>query len=136
MRTFRSLAIASIFLLSISISAQTWSPEAQVKLRQVGSPQVSPDGKRVVYTVNDAVMTADRSEFITQIWLATTDGKDNYQVTFGDKSSANPRWSPDGSMIAFTSNRKDNRNQIYVMRTTGGEAEAITDVKGGIGDFE
>lgn len=136
MRTFRSLAIASIFLLSISISAQTWSPEAQVKLRQVGSPQVSPDGKRVVYTVNEAVMAADKSEFVTQIWLGTIDGKENYQVTFGDKSSANPRWSPDGSMIAFTSNRKDNRNQIFLMRTSGGEAEAITDVKGGIGGFD
>ena len=108
----------------------------QVKLRGVGQPQVSPDGKRVVYTINDAVMSADKSEFVTQIWLATTDGKENYQITFGEKSSNNPKWSPDGSMIAFTSNRKDNRFNLYVLRLSGGEAEQITDLKGGFGNFE
>ena len=70
----------------------------------------------VVYTVNEAVMTADKSEFVTQIWLASTDGKENYQLTFGDKSSTNPKWSPDGNWIAFTSNRKDNKNNLYVLR--------------------
>ena len=108
----------------------------QVKTKAVGSPRVSPDGKRLVYTVNEAVMTADKSEFVTQIWLATTDGKENYQVTFGDKSSTNPKWSPDGSSIAFTSNRKDNKNNLYVLRLMGGEAEPITDVKSAVSDFE
>jgi len=132
-------AFASVLILTFSIvvaSAQTWSPEMQVKLRAVGSPNVSPDGKRVVYTINDAVMAADKSEFVTQIWLATTDGKENYQITFGDKSSTNPKFSPDGSSIAFTSNRKDNRSQIYVIRLSGGEAEQITDGKGAAGNFE
>src|SRR4030095_15956463 len=55
---------------------------------------------------------------------------------YGDKSSTNPKWSPDGSMIAFTSNRKDNRNQLYLLRIAGGEAEQITDGKGSVGDFE
>jgi len=137
MRSFCISAVIAAFLLSISISAQTaWTPEMQVKLRGVGQPQVSPDGKRVVYTINDAVMSADKSEFVTQIWLATTDGKENYQITFGEKSSNNPKWSPDGSMIAFTSNRKDNRFNLYVLRLSGGEAEQITDLKGGFGNFE
>jgi Tol biopolymer transport system component len=50
----------------------------------VGTPRVSPDGNRVVYTISDAVMTSDKSEFVTQIWMATTDGKDNFQLTFND----------------------------------------------------
>ena len=108
----------------------------QVKTRAVGSPRISPDGSRVVYTVNDAVMTADKSEFVTQIWIASTDGRENYQVTFDDKSSTNPKWSPDGTWIAFTSNRKDNRNNVYVLRLTGGEAEQITDLKSGVSDFD
>ena len=131
---------ATLLFIAITITAQnaptTWTPELQVKTRGVGSPRVSPDGKRVVYTINDAVMTADKSEFVTQIWLATTDGKENFQLTFNDKSSTNPKWSPDGNWIAFTSNRKDNKNNIYVLPVRGGEAEQITDVKTSVSNFE
>lgn len=135
MKVFR-FAVLSL-VLSIAVAAQqTWTPEMQVKTRAVGSPRVSPDGKRVVYTVNEAVMAADKSEFVTQIWVAATDGSSNYQMTFGERSSSNPRWSPDGSKIAFTSNRKDNRNQLFVIRVNGGEAEQITDGKGAVGNFE
>lgn len=130
-------AMTLLVVLSAAAATQSvWTPEMQVKTKAVGSPRVSPDGKRIVYTVNEAVMTADKSEFVTQIWMATTDGKENYQVTFGEKSSTNPKWSPDGSAIAFTSNRKDNKNNLYVLRLMGGEAEPITDVKSSVGDFE
>src|SRR5215813_2398626 len=92
---------ALLMLLIVAAKAQTnapaaWTPELQIKTRAVGTARVSPDGKRVVYTISDAVMTADKSEFVTQLWLATTDGKENFQLTFNDKSSANPKWSPDG----------------------------------------
>ncbi len=130
-------ALTFIVVTSFFAAAQTtWTPEIQVKTKAIGSPRVSPDGKRLVYTVNEAVMTADKSEFVTQVWMATTDGKENYQVTFGEKSSTNPKWSPDGNSIAFTSNRKDSKNNLYVLRLMGGEAEPITDVKSAVGDFE
>ena len=130
-------ALFTIVFLTVAVGAQTvWTPETQVKTKALGGVQVSPDGKRVVYTVNEAVMTADRSEFVTQIWLADTDGKNAFQITFGDKSSQNPRWSPDGGWIAFTSNRKDNRNNLYVLRVSGGEAEPLTDLKGSVANFE
>src|SRR5688572_4940922 len=132
--------VVFIFLLTFTTilthGQSTWSPEMQVKTRAVGSPRISPDGKRIVYTVNDAMMAADKSEFVTQIWLASSDGKENYQITFNDKSSTNPKWSPDGNWIAFTSNRKDNKNNLYLLRVGGGEAEQITDLKSGISDFE
>lgn len=121
---------------AVGASQTVWSPEMQVKLKALASPSVSPDGKRVVYTVNEAVMGADKSEFVTQIWMSTLDGAQHLQLTFGDRSSTNPKWSPDGSMIAFTSNRKDNRNQLFVLRMSGGEADQITDGKGAVGNFE
>ncbi len=132
-------AFSFFFILCLSLAAQTpkaWTPESQMKIKLPGTPRVSPDGKRVVYTVDDAVMTPDKSEFIKQIWLATTDGKENFQITFGEESSFNPKWSPDSSAIAFTSNRKNDRDNLYLLRLNGGEAEALTDLKSGVRDFE
>jgi dipeptidyl aminopeptidase/acylaminoacyl peptidase len=140
MRFLVTITIA-FFLFASPVPAQTdapaaWTPELQMRVKTLGAPSVSPDGKRVLYTVVDAVSAPDKSEFVTQIWLATTDGKENYQITFGDKSSTNPKWSPDGNWIAFTSNRKDNKNNLYLLRLQGGEAEPLTDVKSGVGEFE
>jgi dipeptidyl aminopeptidase/acylaminoacyl peptidase len=124
-----------LVLFTATATAQTWDPEMQLKLKAVGTPRVSPDGKRVVYTVNEAVMTADKSEFVTQIWLANLASKQNTQLTYGEKSSTNPKWSPDGNWLAFTSNRKDNRNQLYLLSMNGGEAEPLTDGKSGVVNF-
>jgi Tol biopolymer transport system component len=126
----------SISIATAAAGQTAWTPEMQVRTKMPASPRISPDGTRVVYTVNEAVMTADKSEFVTQVWMGSADGKENYQVTFGDKSSTNPKWSPDGRSIAFTSNRKDNKNNLYVLRVSGGEAEPITDLKSSIADFE
>jgi dipeptidyl aminopeptidase/acylaminoacyl peptidase len=139
MKAFRLLyLLALVFGLTHSAAAQNavWTPEKQVALKVPGSPRISPDGRRIVYTLNEAVMTAEKSEFVTQIWMANVDGTDNRQLTFGERSSTNPKWSPDGSMIAFLSNRNNNRNQIFVLRLGGGEAEQITDGKSGVGTFE
>ncbi len=133
------ILIVAVCLGTASAYAQTaesWSPELQMKVKVVGSPQLSPDGKSVVYTVTHAVMASDKSEYLTQIWLGSVDGKDNVQLTFSEKSSTNPKWSPDGKAIAFLSNRKDNKNNLYLLRLTGGEAEPLTEVKSSITDFD
>jgi dipeptidyl aminopeptidase/acylaminoacyl peptidase len=128
-------ALTLVVLFVVAANAQTWDPELHLKFKAVGSPRVSPDGKKMVYTVNEAVMTADKSEFVTQIWMADLATKQNIQLTFGDKSSTNPKWSPDGNWIAFTSNRKDNRNNLYLLSTSGGEAEPLTELKSSIINF-
>ena len=134
----KPLAIASVLVVLFvsAASAQTWDPELQLKVKAVGAPRVSLDGSRVVYTVNDAVMTPDRSEFVSQIWMGNIATKQNIQLTFGDKTSTNPKWSPDGKWIAFVSNRKDNRNNLYRLSIDGGEAEPLTELKTNVADFE
>jgi dipeptidyl aminopeptidase/acylaminoacyl peptidase len=133
----KSLAIALtlVVVFASGAAAQTWEPELQLKLKTVGTPRVSPDSKKMVYTVNEAVMTPDKSEFVTQIWMSNLDTKRNVQLTFGEKSSTNPKWSPDGNWLAFLSNRKDNRNQIYLLNLNGGEAEPLTDGKSAVTNF-
>jgi len=130
-----AIALTLVVLFVSGAAAQTWDPELQLKVKAVGTPRVSPDGKKMVYAVNEAVMTPDKSEFVTQIWLSNLDTKRNVQLTFGEKSSSNPKWSPDGNWLAFLSNRKDNRNQIYLLNLSGGEAEPLTDGKSAVTNF-
>ena len=131
----RVLLPALLFSLPVISRAQgSWTPEQELKVKAVGAVRVSPDGKKVAYTVSDAVMTPDKSEFVSQIWVANSDGSGGVQLTYAEKSSANPRWSPDGTRLAFTSSRSGKSN-LYVLRLVGGEAEQLTDVKSGVGAF-
>ena len=108
-----------------------WTPEESMKVKRVDNVQVSPDGRQVVFTVTEPVMTADKSEYLTQIHLANADGSDPRQLTYGDKSCTSPQWSPDGRWIAFTSERSG-KNNIWLLRMDGGEAQPLTDVKTGV----
>jgi dipeptidyl aminopeptidase/acylaminoacyl peptidase len=111
-----------------------WTPEFSMRLRGIGQVRVSPDGARVAYTVTEPVMETEKSEALSQIWLAKADGSESYQATFAEKSSADPQWSPDGKWIAFTSRRGD-KNQLFRMRASGGEAERLTELKADIGAY-
>ena len=134
-----ALRMYAFFVLLFSFLTATqaqsaWTPELELKVKTVSAVRVSPDGKKVVFTVSSPVMTPDKSEFVSQIWLANTDGSDPVQLTYAEKSSDNPRWSPDGKMLAFTSGRSGKTN-LYVLRIAGGEAEQLTEVKSGVGNF-
>ena len=131
------IAAALLTLMSVAALAQTaWTPELMMKVRPVGPVRPSPDGRKVAYVVTDTVMTADKSEYVAQIYVANADGSGAVQLTFGEKSSTNPQWSPDGSMLAFTSTRKENKSNLYLLRMSGGEAEPLTDVKTGVAGFD
>jgi dipeptidyl aminopeptidase/acylaminoacyl peptidase len=124
-----------ILLLSFSANAQSgWTPELEMKVKTVGAVRVSPDGKKVVYTVSSTVMTSEKSDYVSQVWIANTDGSDAVQLTYAEKTSDNPRWSPDSRMIVFNSGRSG-KNNLYLLRLVGGEAEQLTDVKSSVGNF-
>jgi dipeptidyl aminopeptidase/acylaminoacyl peptidase len=80
-------------------------------LPAAADPQVSPDGRRLLYTVTT---TSPGSKPVSQLWLANVDGSAPRQLTRAEKSSSSPRWSPDGRRIAFVSSRGDG-NGIFVM---------------------
>ena len=129
-----ALLILAAAGLAFPLQAQ-WTPEEMMKVKAVGGVQVSPDGRRVVYTVTEPVMTEDKSEYLTQIWMAAADGSGSCQFTFGEKTSSNPRWSPCGQWIAFSSSRSG-KNNIWLIRADGGEAERLTDVKSGVDSLD
>src|SRR6266702_1976183 len=83
-------------------------------IKSVGGTQISPDGKWIAYTVSYGDFKQDA--FITQIWLVASDGGKNFQLTRGEKSSTNPKWSPDRQWLAFLSNRVEDKNQIFLIK--------------------
>jgi dipeptidyl aminopeptidase/acylaminoacyl peptidase len=136
----RALAVAAALLvLSPVVRAQNdkgWTTDVMFKVKRVGPVVPSPDGTRVAYVVGEAVMQGEKSEWNTQIHIANADGSGGFQLTRGDKSSTNPRWSPDGQWIAFGSSRNDTKNNIYRIRLAGGEAEQLTSEKSSASSFE
>jgi dipeptidyl aminopeptidase/acylaminoacyl peptidase len=102
-------------------------------IKSVGAAQISPDGKWVAYTVGFGEFKQDA--FINQIWLAQTESGRTFQLTRGEKSSINPRWSPDGQWLAFLSNRQEDKNQIFLINPLGGEAQQLTKSETAIGNF-
>ena len=122
-------------------SAQTngkqapWTPDLMMQVKRIGNVQVSPNGKQVVYAVRAAVMTDQKSEYLTHLHLANADGSGTVQLTQGEKSCDEPQWSPDGSAVAFLTNRSGKRN-IWVLPSQGGEARPLTNHQGGVHSFK
>jgi acylaminoacyl-peptidase len=91
-------------------------------------PQISPDGSRVVYVRQFSDVMTDRN--YTNLWMVNADGSGHRPLTTGDFSDASPRWSPDGSRLAFVSDR-DGSAQIWVRYMDSGQMSRITNVQNG-----
>src|SRR5882724_12027150 len=100
------------------------------RLRDVRDPQVSPDGRWVAYVVGAVDTKEDKTN--SHIWMVSSDGNNDRQITFSQDSESSPRWSPDGKYLSFTSSRagKAKGDQVWLLDRNGGEAMQLTDVKG------
>lgn len=103
-------------------------------MKRVGAPQVSPDGKWVVFNVTEPSYT--ETETVNDLWIAATDGSAApRRLTSGKSAEGGYQWNPDGKYIAFSARREgDEAGQIYLLNVKeGGEAQRFTNISTGAG---
>ena len=132
------LAMLFVFALSLTAAAQKrMTIEDALAMKNVGAPQFSPDGKRIVYTISEWDKKENRRT--THIYLLSTEGGNPIKLTNGEKGESAPQWSPDGQRIAFLADRSTGAPgggaQIWVIHASGGEAEKLTSEENGVSAF-
>ncbi len=131
--------IASALLIALALSSATFAQQTTqqftitelLKVRRVGDPQISPDGKTVAYTITDIDKASNRGT--THIYLVPIAGSEPKMLASGERSSNSPRWSPDGRKLAFVSTR-EGTPQIWTIDVASGAQQKVTNVAGGAGD--
>ena len=126
-------------------------PDDLYRLRIATEPRLSPDGRAVVVTLQTVAPGYDG--YRTALWLVSTadDGPPPRQLTLGVRHDHHPRFSPDGSSLAFLSDRRtvveeeparseakgrEDTTQVHLLRLDGGEARRLTDLPRGVTGFE
>ena len=100
--------------------------------KMVSDPQVSPDGESVAYVVT--TIDEESNGYLASIYVTALDGSSTTRLTAAASRDTSPRWSPDGTHIAFQSNRSETA-QLWLTRVSGGEPWKVTDFDTGISGF-
>jgi dipeptidyl aminopeptidase/acylaminoacyl peptidase len=118
------------------------TPEDVLAFKELDDVQISPDGALIAFVVGDAFKT-DTKSAKSQIWVVPVEpgprtpdesrghdeGGEARPFTTGPHADNTPRWSPDGTKLAFLSDRlEDGKPQIYLLDRAGGEARKLADL--------
>ncbi len=99
-------------------------------LTQVSDVQLSPDGSTIAYVVGTYDQSRDSAH--SAVWLASADGSGARRFTSGVALDTEPRWSPDGSQLAFVSTRHEGKPQLFTISLHGGEPRRHTSSANGV----
>jgi dipeptidyl aminopeptidase/acylaminoacyl peptidase len=112
MKAAINLAAIALATTTLAQAPKLLTTETFLQMESVGSPNVSPDGRHILFTRGwvDAVNDRHRSN----LWITDVEGRRVRELTHGDWSDSSPVWSPDGEKIAFVSDR-DGTSQLHVL---------------------
>ncbi|RPD96749.1 S9 family peptidase [Aureibaculum marinum] len=96
------------------------------KLEWAVNPEISPNGNHIVYQRNGFDIMSDRKQ--SRLWIMNTDGSNHFKLTNNEVNEFNPKWSPDGTRIAFTSST-ENGSEIFVYWLATGKTAKLTQLE-------
>lgn len=122
------MSLVLLFALGLSFNALAQKPrlldkETFMDMESVGNPEISPDGKQIVFTRTWVDKVKDQSR--SNLWIVDVDGNRVRELIGGARNDSSPVWSPDGKRIAFLSDR-DGTNQLHVMWLDTREVAQLT----------
>jgi dipeptidyl aminopeptidase/acylaminoacyl peptidase len=129
------LLIVMVLMSSAAFAQKETHPFSihdMLAMDRLSDPQVSPDGKWVVFTLRTTDLAANRGR--TDLWLVGVDGTGLRQLTTHPGSDGSPAWSKDGRSIWFLSTRSGS-SQVWRLPVDGGEAEQKTSLPLDVGCF-
>jgi dipeptidyl aminopeptidase/acylaminoacyl peptidase len=112
-----SLAFIAFALPALAQAKHPFTFEEMMKLKRVGEPEVSPDGKWVIFSVVDVSLEANTKT--PHVWIVPTAGGQEREIIV-DQDADRPRWAPDGKRFAFIST-KEGGSQIWVADFDGAD---------------
>ena len=133
--TLYAVLIALLLLGAVQLFADQpkhFMAEDVFQLEFASDPQVSADGKQIVFVRNFMDIMKDRSR--SNLWMMDTDGSDLRPLTSGNENHRSPRWSPDGKKLAYVSN-EDRGSQIYLRWMDSGQTAKISNLNFGPGNL-
>ena len=117
----------------IKIEGQRMTPEALWAMGRIGDFDVSPDGKKIVYTV--AYYSVPQNKSNREIFVMNADGTDNRQITHTPYQENNVKWIKGGSKLAFLSN-DDGSSQLYEINIDGSNRTKLSAYDGDLEGFK
>ena len=127
-----SVAAEIIGKQEVTVKDGRLTPEALWAMGRIGSSSVSPDGKRIVYTVSYYSVKANKSH--TVIYIMNADGSENTLLTTGAASEMEPAWIKGGQKIAFLTS-EGGSSQIWEMNIDGSGRKQLSNYEGDIEGF-